>query len=328
MKNQILAKSSFWGKMTFAVLMLLCAATFANAQGSGVTFAQFSQRPNQDGQTLRDFLFDNNCANGSFRTVGTGSPIRFEYQNINGLPAELSGPQDARIFITSETTTQATINTSTDPDRVTQPISGTVTIQILRESPTSPGVGTGSRINLLTAVITPVGTSQSSLAGDDTSNSAAYTASTPDQNIVYTSDFINFSANTTASRNLALALSSVNPNFSIGPCGFLTSFAANATGTFAASAAPGFFPPTAAGATISGRVLSRKGAGVARAAVTLTDSSGQSVTTYTNSLGHYRFTDVPAGQSVTLSVRSKQNVYAVRTIDIGEDIAGFDFVPQ
>lgn len=326
MKNQILFKSSFWGKMTFAVLMLLCAATFASAQG--VTFAQFSQRPNLDGQTLRDFVFDNDTTNGQFRTVNTGSPIRFEYQNISGLPAELSGPQDARIFITSTTTTPASTNFGATPPRVTQPFSGTVTIQILRETPASPGSGTGARTNLLTAVITPVGASQSSLAGDDGSNSAGYSASTPDQNIVYSSDFINFTESTTVSRNLALALSAVTPNFSVGPGGFLASFISNATGTFAASAAPGFFPPTAAGATVSGRVLTRKGTGVANAAVTLTSLTGESVTAYTNNFGYYKFTDVMAGQSVTLSVKSKQYRYEVRTINIGEDIAGFDFVPQ
>lgn len=326
MKNQILAKSSFWGKMTFAVLMLLCAATFANAQG--VTFAQFSQRPNTDGQTLRDFLFDNNTVNGSFRTVGTGSPIRFEYQNINGLPPELSGPQDAIIFIDSNTTTPATTNFGTTPPRIAQPFSETFTIRIVRTSPSSPGTGSGSRTNLLTAVITPAGTSQSSLAGDQNANSAAYSASTPDQNIVYTSDFINFSEGTTTSRNLALALSALSTNLSIGPGGFLNSFASNATGTFAASSAPGFFPPTASSVTISGRVLSRKGIGVAYAKVTLTNLSGETFTTVTNNFGYFSFSDVMAGQTVVLSVKAKRETYAPQTLNVGEDAVGFNFVPQ
>lgn len=326
MKNQILTKSSFWGKMTFAVLMLLCAATFTSAQS--VTFAQFSQRPTINGQTLRDFAFDNDTTSGSFRTVSTGSPIRFEYQNISGLPAELSGPQDARIFITSNTTTPATTQSGTTPPRITQPFSGTFTIQILRETASSPGTGSGSRTNLLTAIVTPAGTSQSSLAGDDGSNSAGYTASTPDQNIVYTSDFINFTDSTTISRNLALALSSVTPNFSIGPGNFLNSFTSNATGTFAASSAPGFFPPTASSVTISGRVLSRKGTGVANARVTLTNLAGETFSTMTNTFGYYSFSDVMAGQTVVLSVRSKRDTYAVQTLNVGEDAVGFNFVPQ
>ena len=322
MKNQILAKSSLWGKMTFAVLMLLCATTFASAQG--ITFAQFTQRPVNE-QTLRDFVLDNNTSSATLRTVSTGVPVRFEYQNVNGLPAELSGPQDATIFISCTTTAPATVTFGTM--RLQQPFNQTCTIQILRDTPTSAGIGSGSRTNLLTAVITTAATSPV-LAGEEGSNSAGFTASTPDQNIVYSSDFISFNNDSNGSRNLALAFSAVSPGLSIGPGGFLNSFISNAAGTFAASTTPVFFTPTASSVTISGRVLSRKGTGVGHTRVTMTTLSGETFTAVTNNFGYYSFSDVMAGQTVVLSVRSKRESYAAQTINVGEDAVGLNFVPQ
>lgn len=322
MKNQILAKSSFWGKMTFAILMLMCAATLANAQG--ITFAQFTQRPvNQ--QTLRDFVLDNNGTSATFRTVSGGTPIRFEYQNVNGLPAELAGQQNATISVSCTTTAPASQTFGTM--RLQQPFNQTCTIQISRDAPTSAGIGSGSRTNLLTAVVTTAATSPV-LAGEEGSNSAGFTASTPDQNIIYTSDFISFNNDPNGSRNLALALSAISPGLSIGPGGFLNSFIANAAGTFASSTTPVFFTPTASSVTISGRVLTRKGTGVGNTRVTMTTLSGETFTTVTNNFGYYSFGDVLAGDTVVISVRSKRESYAAQTITVGEDAVGLNFSPQ
>ncbi|HEX8637279.1 MAG TPA: hypothetical protein VF692_04405, partial [Pyrinomonadaceae bacterium] len=247
MKNQILAKSSFWGKMTFAVLMLLCATTFANAQG--ITFGQFQQRLINE-QTLRDFQLDNNTASATFRTVNTGSPVLFQYQNVGGLPAELAGPQEAHIFITCPTNAPATQGFGTTT--LVQPFNQTCTIQILRDTASSAGTGGGSRTNLLTAIITPSSTS-ARIQGEIGADSGGFAASTPNQNVTYTSDFLFFGNDAAGSRNLGLSFSAITPGIFLGPGGFMNSFAANATGTFASSTTPSYFPPTAAGSLISGR---------------------------------------------------------------------------
>lgn len=325
MNNYNLLRSSFFVKAALFILVLFSATTLTNAQG--VTFAQFLQR--DDGTSLNDFIFSNNCPTNATFTV-SGSPIFFTYQNIDNLPAELQGPQSARLTITASTTLAAsTSQTSPNTFRLTQPFNQTFTISITRD--TAASVGTGSRTNLLTAVITPNG-SFSSIAGQQGGNSGSYDASTPNQNVTFTSDFITFS--NTASRNLALSFSSITPVLGLTACSdtslFLTSFTAAGTGTFAANQAPLFTaPPTAAGVILSGRVLGAKGrAGLANARVSMTNSEGETVTVLTNSSGYYRFTDVEVGQAVVISVTSKRYIYAPKVVNVGEDLAGLDFFPE
>ena len=319
MKNIIDLKSNFLGKIALFILMLLFSPTLLNAQT--VTFAQFIES-----NGTNDFVFTNDTSSANFRTIPNGSPVMFMYfQNIiAGLPLELRGPQSARIYITTTTTTVA----SSNGNRTIQPFDQIFTIQIIRDTPTSFGVGTGLRTNLLTATITPNGTSYSELAGDTGSEAAAYTASTPNQFVTFTSDFINFETGMGTDRNLALSFSSVTPSFSIGTGGFLRSFTAAGSGTFASNPGPTYMPITAASATINGRVVNLKGRGVANARITMTDSSGRLSIARTNSFGYYTFSDVQSGQTVILTVSSKQYGYAPRVLNVTENLDGFDFVPQ
>ena len=296
-------------------MTLLFSTTFLNAQT--VTFAQFFEVSGTN-----DFIFSNNAISSNFNTISGGSNITFVYQNIGGLPAELQGTQSAHIFITAGTTAPAFINAG----RTVQPFNQTFTIQILRNSPTSPSVGLGARTNLLTAVITPIGGSTSDLSGDTSGSSAAYTATTPNQVVTYTSDFLDFSA-LEAERNLAISFSSVEPSYAMGPGGFLRSFGAAASGTFASNPGPIYNTPTAAPAIISGRVLNTKGKGVAGARVSMTDSAGTIALTRTNSFGYYQL-EVETGQTVIINVTSKQNVYAPRILNVSQELDGFDFIPQ
>lgn len=314
MKNKILLKSSLLARTAFFTLMLLSTTTLLNAQT--ITFGQFFEV-----NGTNDFIFTNNTSTATFNTIAGGSPVTFTYQNVSGLPPELQGPQAAHVFVTAVTTTPATVN----GNRVNQPFDQTFTIQIIRDSPAS--TGTGSRTNLLTAVVTPVGSSFSDLAGDIGSSSVAYTASTPNQALAYSSDFIGFGA-PIVERNLALSFSSVTPALSIGPSGFLNSFSAAGTGTFAANPGPVFIPITAASVTISGQVFSLKGTGLEGARVSLTNSEGVTVTTRTDSSGYYRFNDIEIGQAVVISVTSKRNTFAPRAVNVGEELVGMDFFPQ
>jgi hypothetical protein len=309
------AWSAFCVKAAFFIFLTI--STFTIGQAQTVTFAQFFQRTGS-----QDFVFTNNTTSASFQTVQNGSAIYFIYQNVSGLPAVLQGPQLAHIYITANTTTPA-FQVAGDPPRDVQRFSGTFTIQIIRDE--IAGVGTGTQRNLLTAVITPDGTTQSSLAGDDLSDAVAYTASDVRQTVTYTSDFLGFVPGNVD--NLGLSFSSVNPNLSIGPGGFLNSFTTAGTGSFASSSAPIYSPPTAAGVSITGRVLSGYGLPVSRAILTLTDGNGETRMVSTTSLGYYRFDDVRAGQIVTISVTAKGWTYNPQVINVSDNIIDLDFIP-
>jgi len=307
--------SSFFVKAAFFIVLTISTGTLLHAQS--ITFAQFIER-----NGTQDFVFTNNTSSADFATVASGSPIIFIYQNTPGLPAVLQGPQMAHVFVTGSTTTPAIQVGGIDPPRDIQRFSGVVTIQIIRDTPA--GVGTGTQRNLLTAVVTPDGASQASLSGDDLSDAAAFTASEARQSVVFTSDFLGFAP--TSIENLGLSFSSVNPALSIGPGGFLNSFTAAGSGTFASTVAPVFNPPTAAGVSINGRVLNGYGRAV-RAIVTLTDENGETRTASTNSLGYYQFNDIAAGQIVTLSVAAKGWTYEPRVINLNENLTDIDFYP-
>jgi len=309
------SRSSFCVKAAFFILLTLSGVTFLQAQT--ITFAQFIQR-----NGTNDFAFTNLGTSATFETIPNGTPVIFLYQNIANLPADLQGPQNARVYVTASTATPA-FQAAGDPPRDVQPFSGTFTIQIIRDTPASGG--TGSQRNLLTAVITPDGTTQSSLAGDDLSDAAAYTASDLRQTVVYSSDFLGFLP--TSQDNLGLTFSSVTPLLSIGAGGFLNSFTAAGTGTFASNNPPVYNPPTSAGVSVGGRVFNGFGTSAARALVTLTDESGTMTTVSTNNLGYFRFADVPAGQTVTITVTAKGATYDPQIVNVTDNIEELNFYP-
>ncbi len=316
MTKNVLPKPFYLGKFILLTLMLLWSATFLNAQTA--TFAQFLEVNGSN-----DFAFSNSGSGASFNTISGGSAITFVYQNIAGLPPELQGNQAAHIYVYGNTNTPAFINAG----RTVQPLSQTFTIQILRDEPSSQGSGMGMRTNLLTATVTSSGSSTSDLTGDSGGSAAAYTATTPNQMVTYTSDFLDFSA-PLVERNLALSFSSVNPAFNVGGGGFLTNFTAAGSGTFASNPGPTYNPPTAAPSMVSGRVLNSQRRGVANARVMLTNSSGQTFAVRTNSFGYYKFSDIESGQTVIISVFAKQYTYTPRVLNISAELDGMDFMPQ
>ena len=88
--------------------------------------------------------------------------------------------------------------------------------------------------------------------------------------------------------------------------------------------------PTAAAATIGGRVFNAKGRGIANVRVTLVDTQGNAHVAVTNAFGFYRFVQISSGQSVTISVRSKNFVFAspTQTFVISSDLDEINFAAQ
>jgi hypothetical protein len=78
--------------------------------------------------------------------------------------------------------------------------------------------------------------------------------------------------------------------------------------------------PTAAGVSVSGRVLSGK-VGIPRAVVAVTDAAGTVRTVKTNSFGVFRIDGLPAGQTFIFSVTAKGYQFAPRIVTVVEDIA-------
>lgn len=85
--------------------------------------------------------------------------------------------------------------------------------------------------------------------------------------------------------------------------------------------------PTAADATINGRVLNRDGRGLYGAIVSIAEANGNVRYAMTNPLGYYRFINVRAGESYVVSVRDKRFEFASRVINLSEDVADVNFIP-
>jgi len=86
--------------------------------------------------------------------------------------------------------------------------------------------------------------------------------------------------------------------------------------------------PTAAGVTVSGRVLGEDGRGLANANVTITDQVGNARVMITGGKGAFSFPDVQPGQTYTVSVGSKRYNFAPRIVEITDDISDLNFTPD
>lgn len=289
----------------FAAFLLL-ATGFASTAKAQVTIGQFIQ---QGGGS--DFRFVNNTTSGDFETIPTGSLVTFQYFNVTVDP-ELQGNQDAILTMTGTTTSTATLDTNT----VLQPVNGTLTIAIIRTNPAS--TGSGSRTNLLTVVIEgPFNPAPPNITGANGGNSGAFSATTPDHTITFTSDFVDFSSS--LARNAALSFSGLTPSMSINPNGFANSWVAAGTGTFGASF------PTAASTSVSGRILKSNGFGLGRVNLELRDvASGSVYHAQTRGDGSFVFNGVPVGGNYILTPKRKRYVFAPDSIVISlfDEISG------
>ncbi len=85
--------------------------------------------------------------------------------------------------------------------------------------------------------------------------------------------------------------------------------------------------PTAAGVTISGRVMNGT-RGISKANVLLTDPNGTTLQTRTNNFGYFRFNEVPAGQTYVVSISAKRYTFSSRVLSVTDDISDLVFTPD
>jgi hypothetical protein len=86
--------------------------------------------------------------------------------------------------------------------------------------------------------------------------------------------------------------------------------------------------PTAASATISGRVFSANGQGLRRAIVYMTDQNGNTRTVLTNQFGYYRLAEVEVGQTLILNVYHKQFQFDPQVVNFNDSLNNLNFSPQ
>ncbi|MFL6373480.1 MAG: carboxypeptidase regulatory-like domain-containing protein [Pyrinomonadaceae bacterium] len=83
---------------------------------------------------------------------------------------------------------------------------------------------------------------------------------------------------------------------------------------------------TAAGVSISGRVLSSSGGGVRGAVVSIIDTRGIQRTTITNAFGYYMFDNVQSGQNFVMRATARGFSFNPKTLNVTDAIADVDFV--
>lgn len=89
---------------------------------------------------------------------------------------------------------------------------------------------------------------------------------------------------------------------------------------------PALVAPTAAAVSVSGRVLTANGRAVYRAFVRAADQNGETRTARTNQFGYYRFNDIPAGETYTFSVDSKQYTFTPQVVNIQDNISNLNLI--
>lgn len=86
--------------------------------------------------------------------------------------------------------------------------------------------------------------------------------------------------------------------------------------------------PTAASATVSGRVVLPFDIGLTGARVTLTDSRGNSRTVLSGKAGYFRFADVATGETYVVTVSARRYTFAPQVVNVTQDITELVFSPQ
>lgn len=71
-----------------------------------------------------------------------------------------------------------------------------------------------------------------------------------------------------------------------------------------------FFAPTAAQASVSGRVLAANGVGIRNARVTMFNQNGQAQSAVTSTFGYFRFEEVSDGETYVFTVHSKRFTFS------------------
>jgi hypothetical protein len=96
----------------------------------------------------------------------------------------------------------------------------------------------------------------------------------------------------------------------------------------AAFAFPGCAAPTAANASITGRVTTYEGLAISGAFVTISDADGNQRTTRTNVFGNFQFNEVSVGQTYVLTVSNNRYSFKENTkvVSVTDNVSGISFV--
>lgn len=88
--------------------------------------------------------------------------------------------------------------------------------------------------------------------------------------------------------------------------------------------------PTAATATIEGRVVTSTGSGISKVNVTVTDSEGNVQTVLTGGFGYFTFEGLQTGETYILSVSSKRYQFnpSTRAVTLNEDLRDLEFTAE
>ena len=88
--------------------------------------------------------------------------------------------------------------------------------------------------------------------------------------------------------------------------------------------------PTGNSVAVSGRVMNLVGRGIAKAQVSLANLNGETQTTTTDKYGYYRFDEIPAGETYSISVRygSTPFINNPRIIRVFDEVQEVDFMLQ
>jgi hypothetical protein len=86
------------------------------------------------------------------------------------------------------------------------------------------------------------------------------------------------------------------------------------------------FPiPTAAGVSISGRVVTQTGRGIAGVRLVLRDGEGISMNVTTNSFGFYQFENVPSGRTYILTPLHRSFRFTPQVLNVEDNMRGVNF---
>ena len=86
--------------------------------------------------------------------------------------------------------------------------------------------------------------------------------------------------------------------------------------------------PTAASASVSGRILTPEGRGLINARVILIDMQGNRLTAMSSTFGYYHFQEVEVGQTYIFTVASKRYQFTPQVLTVMEEINDLDFLAQ
>lgn len=83
---------------------------------------------------------------------------------------------------------------------------------------------------------------------------------------------------------------------------------------------------TAAGVSVSGRVLINTGQSLVNASVSISDENGFARTVRSSSFGYFRFDDIPAGRTYVLKVDSRHYTFSPLVINVVDSLTEVDLV--